>query len=368
MNLLLTESHKNIIMKKSLILIIVFSMFYTLSFAQNKSKAEEIVEEGIAYHDKGEYAKAIKKYDEALKLDKDNLLALYEKSYSQLLLKKYDETTATCKKAIETHPNDEKLIMIYVNYGTAYDYLGKPEKAIEIYNGGIERFPDNYLLHFNKGISLINIQEIDTAIECFEKALVLNPNHAGSHNALGRMMEYKKYKIPAVLAFARLLALENNTGRAKTDLEKLQKLMKGNAEKTGRKSVTIGIDLSSAADTTADGKPTPNNFGIVDMILSMSSALDYDRKYKKETDVERFIRKFELVCSSLDKDEKNSGFFWDFYAPYFFEMGEKDMIKTFGYIIFAESGDQKVTKWLSANEDKVEEFNKWSENFIWQVE
>jgi len=341
-------------MKKSLILIIVFSMFYTLSFAQNKSKAEEIVEEGITYHDKGDYAN-----DEALKLDKDNLVALSEKSYSQLLFKKYDETIATCKKAIETHPKDEHLIIIYVNYGTPYDYLGKPQKAI---------VPNNYLLHFNKGISLINLQKIDEAIESFEKALVLNPNHAGSHNALGRMMEYKKNKIATVLAYARLLALENNTGRAKSDLERMQKIMKGNAVKTGRKSVSISLDMSSVADTTADGKPKPNNFGGVELMLSLTSALDFDKKYKKESDAERFIRKFESICSSLNKDEKNSGFFWDYYAPYFNEMGKKDLVETFGYIVFAESGDKKVTKWLSANDDKVKEFNSWSENFIWQVE
>ena len=51
--------------------------------AQNKFEADKIVNEGIPYHDKGDYEGAIKKYDEALKLDSDNLLALAEKAFKQ---------------------------------------------------------------------------------------------------------------------------------------------------------------------------------------------------------------------------------------------------------------------------------------------
>ena len=41
-------------------------------FSQNKTEAEKLVEEGVPYHDKGDYEGAINKYDNALELDKDN--------------------------------------------------------------------------------------------------------------------------------------------------------------------------------------------------------------------------------------------------------------------------------------------------------
>jgi len=351
---------------KNLLLTALFSMFYLISIGQGD--VENLIREGVNYHDNGDYPAAIAKYDEALRLDSNNLTALSEKAYSLLLYKKYDESVATCQKAIKTHPKDAGLKNIYITYGTAYDYSHKPEDAIKTYDEGIALFPNYYLLYFNKGITLYGFGEIDKAIENIEKAMVINPKHAGSHNALGRIMQADKQKIPAIMAYCRLLSLESNTGRAKTDLEKVQKLLKGNTVKTGRRSVSINLDMSSVNDTTSDGKPKPNSFGMVEMMLSFTSALDYDRKYKKESEVERFNRKLELICEDLKDKGENSGFFWDFYAPYFAEMYEKKLVETFGYLVFASSGDKKVDKWLKAHQDKVKNFYEWSDDFEWNKE
>jgi tetratricopeptide (TPR) repeat protein len=67
------------IMKK-IILILMFPLAWNISIGQNKEEAEKLVNEGIAYHDKDDYDGAISKYDKALELDKDNLLALTENS------------------------------------------------------------------------------------------------------------------------------------------------------------------------------------------------------------------------------------------------------------------------------------------------
>ena len=58
--------------------IILLSLLLSVSFcfAQNKVEAEKLVEEGIPYHDKGDFEGAINKYDKALELDKNNALAL----------------------------------------------------------------------------------------------------------------------------------------------------------------------------------------------------------------------------------------------------------------------------------------------------
>ena len=57
----------------------MFLLICSISFAQNKADAEKLVDEGVAYHDKGDYDGAISRYDKALELDKDNLLAMTEK-------------------------------------------------------------------------------------------------------------------------------------------------------------------------------------------------------------------------------------------------------------------------------------------------
>ena len=93
--------------------------------------------------------------------------------------------------------------------------------------------------------------------------------------------------------------------RTKENLDGMQTIMKGNVEKTGKKSVTISISPDMLSDTTADGKPKENSFTSTELILLMDGALDFDKKNKKKSDVEQFIRKFETVCSSLKETKKD---------------------------------------------------------------
>ena len=151
-------------------------------------------------------------------------------------------------------------------------------------------------------------------------------------------------------------------------LMKLQNIMIGNVEKTGKNSITINISPDMLDEANQKGKPIENNFSTTDLILSMDAALDYDKKNKKKTEVEQFIRKFETVCSSLEETKKdNFGFYWEYYVPYYLEMHKNKLVETFAYIIFSSSDDENVSKWLNSNEKEIDKFYTWSNNFEWKV-
>src|SRR5690606_13767877 len=351
---------------KKIILLLVFPLLCNTVFGQQKEEAEKLVEEGSAYHDKGDYEGAINKYDKALRLHKDNLLALAEKAMSLLSLQKYHETIECCKQTIEKHQGDKALKSVYVTYGNAYDGLNKTDKALEIYEEGMKLFPDFYLLHFNKGITLSSVKKYDEAILCFQKSASLNPKHASSQNALSRLLNATDKRIPALLAFSRFLIIEPQTKRAKENLNLLQSITKANVEQTGKNSINININPATFGDTTADGKAKENSFTSTDLILSMDAALDYDKKNKEKTEVEQFIRKFETVCASLkETQDKNYGFYWDYYVPYFVEMKDKNFIETFAYIAFATADNPEVNQWLNAHDKEIEDFYGWSGNYSW---
>ncbi len=355
-------------MKKQLLLPALLLLCATITFGQQKEEAEKLVDEGIAYHDKGDYEGAIAKYDKALQLDKDNLFALAEKAMSFLSLEKNEDAIQACQAAIEKHPGDKALKTVYVTYGNAYDGLKKTDKSIEIYDEGLKLFPDFYQLHFNKGITLSSIKKYDDAILSFQKSATLNPKHASSHNALGRLLDIKDKRIPSLLAYSRFLIAEPESKRAKENLASLQKIMKGNVEQTGKKSVTIHVSPEMLSDTAANGKAKENSFTTTDLILAMDAGLDYDKKNRQKTEVEQFIRKFETVCASLsDTQKSNYGFYWDYYVPYFVEMKDKELIETFAYIAFATSDDPDVTKWLKSHKNNIDKFYDWSKNFAWKT-
>lgn len=351
-------------MKKTFLLFILIISGLT-SFAQNKIEAEKLVDEGVPYHDKGDYSGAINKYNKALELDKDNLLAITEKAYSLNSLEKYDEAILASKQAIKTHPGED-LKNVYVSYGNALDHLKKTDESLEIYSEGIMLFPNYYQLHFNKGITYSSIKRYADAINCFQKSILINPKHAGSLNAIG-ILEMEQNRIPSILAFSRFFIVEPQTARSKKNFEYLQKLLMQGVIETGKKSVSISIGSNMLNDSTDTGKKKENNFSMTDLILSMDASQDFDKKNKKKTDVEKFIRKFETICSSLQETKKdNFGFYWEYFVPYFVEMKNKDLIEPFAYIVFVDSSSEDISRWYKKNQVKLDEFYDWSKNYDWK--
>lgn len=348
------------------ILVLLLLIISTTTFAQNPFEAERLVKAGITLHDKGDYANAIVKYDSALLVDKDNLLALAEKAMSLLHLENNEEAIKTSLIAIEKHRGSDDLRYVYVTCGNAYDAIKNSNRSLEIYEEGIKQFPDFYLLHFNKGITLTGLNKYDEAMTCFIKSVSLNPNHASSQNLIARISFYDKKNIPSILAYTRFLVLEPQSKRAKENFANLQSALKNNVEKTGSKSITISLDPNMFGDTTANGKPNENNFSTAELLLATSTALEYDKKNKKKSDVEKFQMKFGTLCNVLSETKKdNHGFYWDYYVPYFIELKEKNFLETFAYIVFATSEDSEIAKWLKNHNKEINEFYAWSEAYKW---
>jgi len=348
------------------LLIFIFSFSSGILFAQHKEDAGKLVNEGIVLEDSGRSDEAIEKYQQALEMDKNNLQALAEMSYSLLTLKKYDEAVKYCKTAIRTHPGEPELKMVYVSYGTAYDGLKKHQKSIDVYDEGIKLFPDYFYLYYNKGITYWEIENLDEALFCFQKSAVLNPNHPGSQNGIGKICMTQNKKIPAIMAYCRLLVLEPESERSAIALENIQKIMSASVKDSGSNHITISVTPEML--DTGNEKQKMNNFSAVELNLALASALDYDSSVINKSNVLKFLRKLDVVCENLKAFEKdNYGFYWDYYAPYYIEMKQKDLTKTCAYIAFASSGDPVVTAWLSIHQSEIGEFFKWATNFKWKI-
>ncbi len=98
-----------------LIFLIAFLCSSIALVAQQDVK--QLIEEGVALHDKQDFEGAIKKYDEVLAIDKNNYLAQYEKSLTLMYMKRYDECIALCKWLLEKDPKNELTPSVYVSYG-----------------------------------------------------------------------------------------------------------------------------------------------------------------------------------------------------------------------------------------------------------
>ncbi|MGF2413769.1 MAG: tetratricopeptide repeat protein, partial [Ferruginibacter sp.] len=296
---------------KKYILAVVTICICTFGFAQTE-KAKALVTEGIELHDKGEYEKALKKYDEAIAENADYVDAFYEKSYTLSMMKKYEECIDISKQLIKKFPDAPVLKAVYVQYGSALDDLGKSEEAIKIYNAGLKKFPDYFLLNFNKGITYTVMNDPEKAYDCYQQALIARPLHASSYYRVAELLKSSNH-IPAMLAGVMHLVLEPQTERSVATFNSLKQLMYGSVKKTGDNSITITLDASML--DSKKSKKQPDNFGMQEMLFTMSSALDKDSVMSTitKTEIEKFDLRLQLLINSLNEGGK--GFFSERYVP-----------------------------------------------------
>lgn len=345
------------------ILCLIHFLPFSTTFAQQDS-LKLLLDQGIALNDKGDYAGAIENYDKIIRQDNNYYLAYNEKTLSLYSAGKYQESIDLCKTVLKKFRDNEGNDKIYANYGSSQDALGNPDEAIKIYKEGIKKYPDSYLLSFNKGISEYNQKKIDEAITDFQKSVSLKPDHTSSHQALAYCV-YTKNKMAAVLSLMTFLLLEPEGQRAERNLKLMLQLLGSNVKRTDEKNITVSLS-PAVLDSKNGGE---DNFHLAELMISMRSALDYDDKYKDLPIAQGLEDKLEmLIPADATKKNKGRGFFTNFYIPFLEAMKTDSLLGTACHIIYTSSADMANKKWLEDNKGKVDAFAKWMSLYAWNKE
>ena len=346
---------------KKICLIITLSFVSIFAFAQSK-KAVELTNEGVELHDKGEYAKAIAKYDEAIAEDPTYINSVYEKTLTLFNMKKYDECIVLSKKVIKDFPDNKLLKGVYVQYGSCLDELGNGKQAIKIYDEGLKVFPNYFLLNFNKGITYLIMQDNKKATDAFQAALIDNPFHSSSYYRIADQFRNSNH-IPTMLSCIMYLMVENKSSRADEVHNALLKLMYDGVKKTGENATTITMD-ASMFDTKKDKKDV-DNFRSSELLFKLSSASDKDSVLSNivKTDIEKFDFKLQLLINSMIDD--GNGFFKERYVPFFKKLKEKGFTMIVSRLVFKVKNDERNSAWLKTNTGKVDAFYDWLQKYKW---
>lgn len=317
------------------------------------------VKEGVALHDRGDYDGAIAKYKDVLKENPTNVLALYEMSYSYSMKKDYRKALDTAYMGAQY--KSDLLSGFYLLIGNNLDLNGEGKKAVDVYKKGLKLQPDDHLLHFNLAVTYQNLNNIDDAKKTLKKAVVLNPNHPGSHMLLASIFYKTRYKTPAFLAVSRFLVLEPGSGRSPGGFNLLQEILKGGASPgKNPNEITINIDFF--------GNKDEGDFGSIDMLLGLTKAAGMTEANKGKSQAQILVDQLNSVISiiaEMDPKGDKSKFIWKYYIPYFIEMKKRNHVEAFGYYISQRSNLVGVREWLEANEGRVNDFLTWSKSYQW---
>ena len=329
----------------------------TLTPAPQTDKHREMLQDAVRLHDKGNYDGAIAGYLEILKENPDDISALYELGFSYFANREYQKSLDIANKGARY--KSHLLAGFYTLMGNDLDHLGQADKAIKVYNEGIKQFPGDVQLHYNLAIALAGAKKADEAKKSFKNALSINPDHPSSHFGLSRLYQEENYKIPALLAACRFLVLEPKTARSATMLKMVDQITQGGVQK-GKDPNNISIVIDTG------GKTDEGDFNSVTGALSLIAAARYLEKNKGKSEIRLFIDNLSTLLAIMSESkQKGSGFAWDYYRPYFCEIGNRKFVEPFCYYISQSAQSEEVERWLTLNSERVREFLAWSKGYQW---
>lgn len=324
---------------KTALLILSILFCSTISFAQDNN-FNATIEKGIAYHDAGEYDKAIKEYEKALIINPQSGLAHYEIAFSFYQKGDYKNAEKYSKKSIEL--DKDNALSSYITLGNSLDMQGKHKKALKIYEEAIENY-DHYLLYYNYAFTSMNQGDLDLAIDAIIKAIKQNSTHSSSHLLLSSIMHKKGNRIKAMLPLYYFLLLEPNSDRSEIEYQRLLTYLDIGVEKTSSTNVNISVPTND-----------DSGFSAAEMMISLKKAANTMEETSDKTKLQLFAESNESLFSILGELKKNKqGFWWEFYVPAFYNFVESDLVEPFSYYISISQGED-VINWLTENEDQFE--------------
>ena len=133
--------------------------------------AENYVRRGVAKVESGLYSAAIADYDEAIRLNPDNLYQVYyERGYARMMRREHALALGDFNRAIELKPDYADA---YNARGMARNVLMQPAEAIKDLDEAIRLDPNHARAYTTRGVAKTSLKRFQEAKADLEKALEL---------------------------------------------------------------------------------------------------------------------------------------------------------------------------------------------------
>ena len=173
----------------------------------------------IARHEAGRFAEAQELYAEVLRQDARqpdalNLMAVLAAQNGQV-----DEAIELIRAAIVEQPQN---FHFRFNYGHILELAGRPQAAA-VYREALTINPQHLPALINLGNLLLgadraNPERLGEAIDCFNRALTVEPNLIQAHEGLGMALQRRQDRDAALASFQRALTIDPGSVEANANL------------------------------------------------------------------------------------------------------------------------------------------------------
>lgn len=317
-------------------------LFFSFSLvASSQTSSEKLIKEGVSLHDKKRYQDAVNCYKEALKVNPSSMSAVYEMSLSYLQMKDYANAILFSSKVIDAN-FQPLLVDAYTVKATALAAQNKVEDAIKLLNQAVDRCGDEYLLHFNLGLSYFNKKDNKMAIFHLRKSVEIDPTRPSSFLLYAYALNDGGKWIQSFYAFHFFLLLEPNTERSKEAFDEMLDI--------------INNDLP-ANDSRLVLEDGINRLQLYNAIKAKrSQTADAKAEYKY------FMEASKIIFFSLSQMQNDTqrGLLWEFFVPTYEEILGSGYFDAYCRYVSVAHFPESLS-WWNSNKEQVDNFIEWFE-------
>ncbi|GHO50878.1 tetratricopeptide repeat protein [Ktedonospora formicarum] len=167
--------------------------------------SEQWRDEGDTLRELHRYEEALFAYEQAIRLDSDDVDAYINKGNIFGRLQQYEEALAAYTQAVRVDPNSA---LAYYNQGYALHLCGRYKEALVSYDHAIRLDPSDTGFLINKGSALSDLQLHKEALATYEQAISIDPNCISAYYNKGQTLGTLERYQEAVIAFDQVIRLD----------------------------------------------------------------------------------------------------------------------------------------------------------------
>jgi tetratricopeptide (TPR) repeat protein/serine/threonine protein kinase len=171
----------------------------------NASGPRSLSESGRAHNEKGEYDRAVKVLDEAIRIDPTYATAYNNRGNAYFGKNDFASAISDFSEAIRLNPTDA---VVYRNRGEAYHETATYDRAIADFGQAIKLDPKDARAYYGRGAAYYSKQDYDLAIADFDNAIRLDPKYVSAHNVRGNSFDARKDYPRAIADYTQAIKLK----------------------------------------------------------------------------------------------------------------------------------------------------------------
>jgi len=291
---------------------------------------EQMIRDGIAFHDQGEFEKSVELFEQVLELYPENVFAAYELAFTYTASGQFERCLEVAEDGLRNSAqfeNDPRLIAaLQLMRASCHSELGELDEAIAVFDAALADYPDSYELHFNKAIALGRHGESEAAVQHLFRAIELNPRHPSPYYNLGINFASQGKDVLTILSYVSFLQLEFNSRRCVSASRAIFDRLFSRVQPGEDGALNVAVDVSAdeafkgltkldmgmatavAAHATPDGAKEPiaeSLTATLAMFIDLTAQLEY------EGDPESPIAKYLLSnAKRISDSDLSSEFAW----------------------------------------------------------